>query len=110
MKQTDIYEAYLDPIIGSVQGGRRPVVIISGNLINSRLNNVIMCPLTSSIKNYKGNPILRPNESNGLTLPSEIMVFQIRSLSKERLKKKIGHISNDHLEQIKETLGKLLSY
>lgn len=66
MKQNDIYEAYLDPIVGSEQGGRRPVVIISGNLINSRVRNVICCPLTSRIKNYAGNPILKPHASNGL--------------------------------------------
>ncbi len=110
MKQTDIYDAYLDPIIGSEEGGRRPVVIVSGNLINSTVNTIIICPLTSSIKNYKGNPILQPAKSNGLTLPSEIMVFQIQSLSKERLKKKIGCISNEHLEEIKETLRKLMTY
>lgn len=110
MKQTDIYEAYLDPILGSEQGGRRPIVIISGNVINSLAANILVCPLTSSLKHYMGNPILKPNANNGLSKTSEVMVFQIRSLSKERLKKKIGRISRQDLEQIKETLNKLLTY
>lgn len=110
MRQNDIYDAYLDPVVGSEQGGRRPVVIVSGNVINGNAANILMCPVTSSLKYYEGNPILEPSKSNGLTKTSEIMVFQMRSISKERLKKKIGKISNQQMEQIKETLHKLMKY
>ncbi|PRP67083.1 type II toxin-antitoxin system PemK/MazF family toxin [Nonlabens agnitus] len=110
MKQNDIYEAYLDPVVGSEQGGRRPVVIVSGNLINENAANILTCPLTSSLKYYEGNPILEPTRSNGLGKTSEVMVFQIRSVSKERLKRKIGKISNQQMDQIKQTLVKLMNY
>lgn len=110
MKQTDIYEAYLDPVVGSEQGGRRPVVIVSGNVINDQAANVLICPVTSSIKNYRGNPILKPHLENGLTEISEIMVFQMRSVSKQRLKKRLGQITQKELSQIKDTLHKLLDY
>lgn len=110
MKQNDIYEAFLDPVIGSEQGGRRPVVIVSGNVINDQAANILICPLTSSLKFYRGNPIIKPHPYNGLMKDSEVMVFQIRSVSKRRLKKKIGKITNKDLAQIKDTLNKLLKY
>ncbi|MEN8816651.1 MAG: type II toxin-antitoxin system PemK/MazF family toxin [Nonlabens sp.] len=110
MKQNDVYEAFLDPIIGSEQGGRGPVVIVSGNVINDQAANILICPLTSSLKYYRGNPIIKPTSNNGLTKESEVMVFQIRSVSKQRLKKKLGTITSKELAQIKDTLNKLLKY
>ncbi len=61
MKQGEIWDVYLDPVSGSEQGGRRPCVIISGDLLNQHLQVVIVCPLTTKIKRYKGNLILKPN-------------------------------------------------
>jgi mRNA-degrading endonuclease toxin of MazEF toxin-antitoxin module len=49
MKQAEIWELYLDPVLEREQGGRRPAVIISGNLLNQYLEVVIVCPLTTSI-------------------------------------------------------------
>jgi mRNA interferase MazF len=86
------------------------VVIISGDMLNTYLNIVIACPLTSKIKEYKGNVILEPNDENGLTQKSEIMVFHVRSISKERLVSKIGMISNKELVQLKLGLDDILRY
>jgi len=110
MKQGEIWKVYFDPIKGSEQGGNRPAVIVSGNTLNKHLNIVIVCPLTTSIKNYEGNPILKPNIENGLKMPSEIIVFHIRSLSKERFKKKLGIISKEELKTIKNTLDDIIRY
>ena len=108
MKQGEIWNVYFDPIKGSEQAGNRPAVIISGNLMNSKSDLVIACPLTSSIKGYKGHPILKPDKTNGLEVPSEVLVFHIRTLSKLRFKKKIGTISEESIAEIKETLQELL--
>lgn len=110
MKQGEIWELYLNPVKGSEQGGRRPAVIISGNLLNKHLQVVIVCPLTTKIKNYKGNVILEPSEVNGLLKTSEILVFHVRSVSKDRLKNKIGAISTTQLREIKQTLNDILRY
>ncbi|RAI87109.1 type II toxin-antitoxin system PemK/MazF family toxin [Algoriphagus yeomjeoni] len=104
MRQGEIWMSDLNPVIGSEQAGRRPVVILSGNLMNKFLQVVITAPLTSKIKNYKGNPILEPSTINGLKLESELMVFHIRSLSKDRLIEKIGEISAEELSQALATL------
>ena len=88
----------------------RPVVIMSGNLLNQHLNSVICCPLTTKIKNYKGNIILKPNSENKLKKVSEILTFHIRSISKERLEKKVGKISKEEIEKIKVYLNEILDY
>ena len=110
MKQGDIWHANLDPIKGQEQAGIRPVVIVSGNLLNTYLNIVICCPLTTKIKNYKGNVVLQPTSKNKLKQTSEILTFHIRSISKERLTKKIGEINTSELEQIKKTINEILDY
>lgn len=110
MKQCEIWYTNLNPVKGSEQRGFRPVVIISGNVVNQYLNVVIACPLTTKVKGYKGNVILEPNTENGLSLPSEVLTFHIRSISKERLVKRIGLISNTELEEIKHCLGDILKY
>ncbi|HLT80083.1 MAG TPA: type II toxin-antitoxin system PemK/MazF family toxin, partial [Cyclobacteriaceae bacterium] len=66
MKQGEIWYANLNPSNGSEQAGFRPVVIVSGNLLNELLPVVIVMPLTTKVKRYKGNPILQPTKSNGL--------------------------------------------
>jgi len=110
MRQREIWYANLNPGKGSEQQGFRPVVIISGNLLNQYLQVVIACPLTSKIKNYKGNIVLEPNETNGLSEKSEIMVFHIRSVSKDRLVKKIGSITENQLRELKQGLDDILRY
>lgn len=110
MKQAELWYADLNPVKGSEQAGYRPVVVLSGNLMNTHLNTVICCPLTTKIKNYHGNVILQPDSSNGLSAISEILTAHIRSISKERLVKKIGRISEEQLQQIKRTVNDILRY
>ena len=110
MKQGEIWEVFLDPVLGSEQGGRRPVVIISGNLVNDLLNTLVVCPLTTKIKNYRGNLIVEPNQQNGLDKTSEVMTIHIRSISKLRLKNKLGLISESEFELIVESLQKIIKY
>ena len=101
MKQGEIWNASLDPSKGSEQAGYRPVVILSGNLMNTYLNVVIVCPLTTSIKEYKGNVVKKP---------SEILVFHVRSVSKDRLIERIGAVTEPELEEMKKGLGEILKF
>ena len=110
MKQAEIWFANLNPSKGSEQAGMRPVVIVSGNLANEYLNTVICCPLTTKVKHYKGNIVLQPNTSNNLNKASEILTFHIRSISKERLVRKIGKISAEELKQIKNGFDDIWKY
>lgn len=110
MKQGEIWKANLNPSHGSEQAGFRPVVIVSGNLLNAHLPVVIAMPLTSTIKNYKGNPVLAPSKTNGLKVPSEILVFHIRSISKDRLTERLGTVDARDLSGAIKTLNDILKY
>ena len=110
MRQCEIWFANLNPTKGSEQSGFRPLVIISGDMLNEHLHVVITCPLTTKVKNYKGNVVLQPNAINKLTQPSEILLFHIRSVSKERLVRKIGDITEEELASLKQGLDDILRY
>ena len=110
MRQGDIWYADLNPSKGSEQSGLRPVVIQSGNLLNQHLNIVIAVPLTTKVKKYKGNPILVPSKTNGLKSESEMLVFHIRSISKDRLVNKVGTIDRNELERAIKTLNDILRF
>jgi len=110
MRQGEIWYADFNPTKGSEQSGFRPLVIISGNLLNEHLNVVITCPLTTKIKKYKGNVVLEPNATNQLNKVSEILTFHIRSVSKERLVRRIGNITDAELISVKKGLDDILRY
>jgi mRNA interferase MazF len=110
MRQGEIWYANLNPSKGSEQAGFRPVVIVSGNLLNEHLPVVIVMPLTTRIKNYKGNPVLKPSKVNGLKNESEMLVFHIRSVSKDRLVEKLGNTEASELEGAVKTLNDILRY
>lgn len=110
MKQGEIWFANLNPSMGSEHAGLRPVVILSGNLLNQYLNVVIVVPLTTKIKKYKGNPILAPAKATGLKAESEMLIFHIRSISKDRMVNKIGNIEPAELERSMKTLNEILKY
>ena len=110
MLQKDIYWANLDPIKGKEQKGKRPVVIISGNTMNKNLGIFIICPISSKIKDYVGTVKLKKDKINKLSIDSEIITFQIRTISKERILKKIGEITDEQLKDIFYTLNEVFYY
>lgn len=110
MRQGEIWYANLNPSKGSEQAGFMPVVIISGNLLNQYLNVVIVVPLTTRVKKYKGNPVLSPNEVNGLKRESEMLIFHIRSVAKDHLVEKAGAITPAELDRAIKTLNDILKY
>lgn len=110
MRQGEIWYAGLGPVKGSEQDGFRPVLIISGNLLNTYAPVVICVPLTTKIKEYKGNPILEPSELNGLNTTSEVLVSHVRSMSKDCLFKRVGQVPEIVISEIKVTLNDLLTF
>lgn len=110
MKQREIWMADLNPVKGREQQGIRPVVIVSGNAMNDNLGISIVCPLSSKIKNYAGGIVLFKDEINCLVADSEVITFQIRTISKERLIRKLGELTNIQLERIKIGLNEILTY
>lgn len=110
MRQGEIWYANLNPTKGSEKAGLRPVLVISGNMLNQNLPITIIAPLTSKIKNYKGNPVLTPDKVNGLKQKSEVLIFHVRSISKDRLQEKIGQVDKSTIATAIKTLNDLLTY
>ena len=71
---------------------------------------VICFPLTTKIKNYKGNVVLHPDDINNLSQVSEVLTFHIRSVAKERLQKKIGKLTQAQIVMLKQYLNEILTY
>ncbi len=104
----EIWWVNFSPTKGSEQRGRRPAVIVSGNLLNKYAPVIYVCPITAKIKNYKGNVILEPNSETGLKKTSEILIMHLRSISKDRFDKRIGTIPLNVLEKLREGINDLL--
>lgn len=110
MKQGDIYLAKLQPVEGQEQGGVRPVVIISGDSMNAEMSLCVCCPLTSQIKEFPTCPVINPSKSNGLELQSQVLTFQIRTLSKKRFVRRLGSIDQGILRKVVTGLIDTLQY
>jgi mRNA interferase MazF len=105
MRQGELWYANLNPTKGSEQSGRRPVLIISGDTLNETLSIVIVVPISSKIKGYPTCITLHPNRTNGLKNISEAIPFQVRTVSNDRLTKRIGHAS---IEEVKNVIRGLV--
>lgn len=107
IKQRDIVLVDLDPVVGHEQNGKRPVVIVSGSdFVFSKL--VMVCPITSNIKHRAGYVILEKNKVNNLDSQSEILVSHIRTISLDRVVKRIGEITEEELQEVFGNLDLLL--
>jgi len=106
MNQGEIWQINLDPTIGSEMKKTRPCIILNNNMIG-KLPLKIIAPLTDYKEHYQLVPwmvIVKPDNKNKLKKTSVIDLFQIRSLSQERLVKKIGSVDKDILHLCKESL------
>lgn len=110
MRQGDIWIADLEPVRGSEQGGRRPVLIISGNPLNNVLPIVIAVPLSTKLKSYPTSVRLRPNNTNGLKKETEALPFQVRTIAKGRLKKHVGSVRSSELQEVIQGLVFVLTH
>ena len=91
IKRGDIYYAELNPVIGSEQGGTRPVLIISNDIGNKHSPTVIIAPITSRVHTKAKLPThILIKDFDGLDKNSIILFEQIRTIDKQRLRKYIG--------------------
>jgi len=100
IRRYEIYFADLNPTIGSEINKMRPVVVVSQDAMNKNLETIVICPLTSK---------LHPNWRTRLqikcaTKVAEIAVDQIRTISKQRLSKKIDQLSEMKAAQLRKLI------
>jgi len=103
----DIIWASLDPTLGNEQAGSRPVLVLSENVFNDRSGTVIAIILTSQQPTARF-PLTFELSDTKLPKKSWVKISQIRTLSSERLGKKIGTASKEELETIIEGLNEII--
>ena len=105
VKRGDIFYADLSPVVGSEQGGIRPVIIIQNDIGNRYSPTVIVAAITSQINKAKlPTHVEISSEEYGLNRDSVVLLEQIRNLDKKRLKEKIGHMTEDDMKKVNKSL------
>lgn len=107
IKRGEMYYADLSPVIGSEQGGIRPVLIIQNDIGNKYSPTVIAAAITSQTTKNKLPTHININSSReyGLVKNSVILTEQIRTIDKSRLKEKIGQIDPFTMNLVNNALG-----
>ncbi len=105
MKRGEIYMANLDPVIGSEQGGVRPVLIIQNDLGNQHGTTVIVAALTAQYKKpTMPTHVAIPAGEGGLWRDSMVLAEQVRTLEKTRLIRLLGQLSTEVMAQVNRAL------
>ena len=106
VKRGDIYYADLSPVVGSEQGGLRPVLIIQNDIGNRYSPTVIAAAITSRMSKTKlPTHIDIYAERAGLAKDSVILLEQIRTLDKRRLKEKMGHLDEGLMDRVNAAIA-----
>ena len=104
----DVLWAELNPVRGHEQAGRRPVVVISHDVFNERSGTVIAMALTSQPQRA-GFPLTLELDSRDLPKRSWVKISQIRTLSRQRLGRRIGRLEPEQLDLLVEGLNELVA-
>ena len=106
IKRGDIYYADLSPVVGSEQGGMRPVLIVQNDTGNKHSPTVIAAAITSQTGKAKlPTHIELSGHSVGLTRDSVILLEQIRTLDKSRLREKMGRLDGETMNRVDNAIA-----
>lgn len=106
VKRGDVFYANLNPIVGSEQGGTRPVLVIQNDIGNQYSPTTIVAAITSRIKRAKlPTHVEIGAEESGLQVDSVILLEQVRTIDKMRLKEKVSHLDDAMMEKVDRALS-----
>lgn len=106
VKRGDIFYADLSPVVGSEQGGIRPVLVVQNDVGNKYSPTIIVAAITSRINKAKMSTHIEiKGEEYGLSKDSVILLEQIRTIDKKRLKERIGHIDDTAINAVNEAVS-----
>lgn len=106
IRRGDIYYADLSPVVGSEQGGVRPVLIVQNDVGNKFSPTVIAAAITSqqSKANLPTHIAINTTDS-GLAKDSVVLLEQIRTIDKKRLREKMGSVDTDYMDKINKAIS-----
>ena len=106
VRRGDVYYADLRPVIGSEQGGIRPVLIIQNDMGNKHSPTVICAAITSKMNKAKlPTHVELDSRRYNMVKDSVILLEQLRTIDKRRLKDKVCHLDNDIIGQVNKALS-----
>ena len=106
IKRGDIYYADLSPVVGSEQGGMRPVLIIQNDIGNRHSPTVIAAAITSQINKAKlPTHIELGGKCFGLSKDSVVLLEQVRTIDKTRLREKMGRLDDSLMHRVDDAIA-----
>ncbi len=106
IRRGDIYYADLSPVVGSEQGGVRPVLIVQNDVGNRFSPTVIAAAITSQrSKADLPTHIMLNSHNTGLSKDSVVLLEQVRTIDKHRLKERMGRLDNMSMSQVNQALS-----
>jgi mRNA-degrading endonuclease toxin of MazEF toxin-antitoxin module len=108
MARGDVLMVSLPATSGREQSGRRPAVAVQTDIAGEPM--LMIAPITSNLTALRFTFSVRvePSPENGLTVPSVIMIFQMRAIDKTRIIHQIGHLSSDDLKRVDNEIWRML--
>lgn len=105
LSRGEVVRVALDPVTGSEQGGERPVLVISPDLINQHSPVILVAAITSkkTERIYPFETLLEPPDG-GLTQRSKVLLMQLRSVDKQRIAGRYGKVSEKTMVRVEEAL------
>ena len=105
IKRGDIYYADLSPVVGSEQGGVRPVLIVQNDVGNKYSPTVIAAAITSQQDKSRMPTHINVNgDTCGLSKDSVVLLEQVRTIDKQRLKERMGHLAESKMSDVNKAL------
>ena len=105
IKRGDIFYADLRPVVGSEQGGVRPVLIVQNDTGNRHSPTVIIAAITSRMKHKLPTHVEIDSKRFDIVKDSVILLEQLRTIDKKRLKDKVCHLDNEIISQVNHALS-----
>ena len=105
VRRGDIYYADLSPVVGSEQGGVRPVLIVQNDVGNRYSPTVIAAAITSQTGKARLPTHIEVHADSGLAKSSIVLLEQIRTLDKRRLKDRMGHLDDETMTLVNDALS-----
>ena len=105
VKKGDLYFADLSPVVGSEQGGVRPVLVVQNNVGNKYSPTIIVAAITSQTKAKLPTHVELEAAEGGLSKNSVVLLEQLRTIDKQRLKERIGTLSENQIPDVEKALS-----